>query len=71
MVGADQHRIARGVGNEKNAAQYKRLQEYLPERGIRLHQCRKSERSISSSVLASRALARIRVPRPESGSRRQ
>src|SRR5580704_15167604 len=37
MVGSDQHRIANGVGNEKNAAQYKRLQEYLPERGIRLH----------------------------------
>src|SRR5580693_6564699 len=37
MVGSDQYRIANGVGNEKNAAQYKRLQEYLPERGIRLH----------------------------------
>src|ERR1700685_2012885 len=40
-IGDLQHRIATlamtGVGNEKNAAQNKRLQEYLPERGIRLH----------------------------------
>jgi hypothetical protein len=29
MVGSDQHRIANGVGNEENAAQYKGVQEYL------------------------------------------
>jgi hypothetical protein len=30
MVGSDQHRITNGVGNEENAPQQKRIQEYLP-----------------------------------------
>ena len=37
MVGSDQHCIANGIGNEENAAQHKRVQEYLPERSISLH----------------------------------
>jgi hypothetical protein len=37
MVGSDQHCIANGIGNEENAAQRKRVQEYLPERSISLH----------------------------------
>jgi hypothetical protein len=37
MVGSNQYRIAYGVGDEVHAAQQKRVQEYLPERGIGLH----------------------------------
>ena len=37
MIGSNQYRIAYGVGDEEHAAQQKRVQEYLPERGIGLH----------------------------------
>ena len=37
MDGPDQHRIAHGVGDQKYAARYEGVQEYLTQRGIRLH----------------------------------
>ena len=37
MAGSNQYRIAYGVGDEVYPAQQKRIQEYLPERSIGLH----------------------------------
>src|ERR1700683_2170799 len=37
MAGSDQHRVADRVGDEVHAAQQERAQEYLPDRGVGLH----------------------------------
>src|SRR5580700_639923 len=62
MVGSDQHRIADGVGNEKTRRSTNAFRNISPSAASVRIIWRRLARSISSSVLASRALAQTRVP---------